>query len=203
MKYCSKLTLKTPERHQWLLICLTPFSSVSIVNCKQVIVCTHHSKTVICVVNQLMVEIFPINRFNGLKKAGGVLSFFSLWEVLLLLITVMSLPLGNILQMQFFGKLYVNCWYGFPHLFKGRNTYDVHENCPIFKTSPPPLSSYVQNSSPPWPSTTPQAHTHTHTHTTHSPNDKQSVKTEHNPRMTIACYQVFPSGRLLFLVSTH
>ena len=31
---------------------------------------------------------------------------------------------------------------------KGRYTYDVHENCAIFKTPPPPpLSSYVQNSS--------------------------------------------------------
>ena len=35
------------------------------------------------------------------------------------------------------------------------------------------------------------------------PNDNQSVKRKHNPRMTIICYQVLPSGRLLFSVSTH
>ena len=29
------------------------------------------------------------------------------------------------------------------------------------------------------------------------------TKRKHNPRMTIASYQVFPSGRLLFSVSTH
>ena len=29
------------------------------------------------------------------------------------------------------------------------------------------------------------------------------TKRKHNPRMTITSYQVFPSGRLLFSVSTH
>ena len=33
-----------------------------------------------------------------------------------------------------------------------------------------------------------------------SPNDNQSIKRKHNPRMTIICYQALPSGRLLFLV---
>ena len=36
-----------------------------------------------------------------------------------------------------------------------------------------------------------------------SPNDKQSIKRKHNPRMTIICYQVLPSGRLSFSVSTY
>ena len=35
------------------------------------------------------------------------------------------------------------------------------------------------------------------------PNDNQSIKRKHNPRMTIICYQVFSSGRLSFSVSTH
>ena len=83
---------------------------------------------------------------------------------------------------------------------RGWYTYDVQENCPIFKTpdllvhlnlntfhpldlgrpisdepQPPPLSS----------------------------NDNQSIKRERNPKMTIICYQVLPSGRLSFSVSTH
>ena len=29
------------------------------------------------------------------------------------------------------------------------------------------------------------------------------VKRKHNPKMTIVCYQVFPSGQLWFSVSTH
>ena len=33
-----------------------------------------------------------------------------------------------------------------------------------------------------------------------SPNDIQSVKRKHNPRMTIICYQVLPSGRLLSIL---
>ena len=36
-----------------------------------------------------------------------------------------------------------------------------------------------------------------------SPNDNQSIKRKHNPSFTIICYQVFPSGRLSFTVSTH
>ena len=36
-----------------------------------------------------------------------------------------------------------------------------------------------------------------------SSNDNQSIKRKHNPRMTVISYQVFPSGRLLFSVSTH
>ena len=36
-----------------------------------------------------------------------------------------------------------------------------------------------------------------------SPNDNQSVKRKHNSRMTIICYQVFPSGQFLFSVLTH
>ena len=35
------------------------------------------------------------------------------------------------------------------------------------------------------------------------PNDNQSIKTKHNPRLTIMCYQVLPSGGLLFSVSPH
>ena len=31
-----------------------------------------------------------------------------------------------------------------------------------------------------------------------SPNDNQSIKRKHNPRINIICYQVLPSGRLSF-----
>ena len=34
-------------------------------------------------------------------------------------------------------------------------------------------------------------------------NDNQSAKRKQNPRMTIVCYEVLPSGQLLFSVSTH
>ena len=33
-----------------------------------------------------------------------------------------------------------------------------------------------------------------------SPNNNQSIKRKHNPRMTIVCYQVFPSGWLSFSI---
>ena len=33
--------------------------------------------------------------------------------------------------------------------------------------------------------------------------DNQQIKRKDNPRMTIICHQVFPSGRLSFSVSTH
>ena len=36
-----------------------------------------------------------------------------------------------------------------------------------------------------------------------SPNDNQSIKRKHNPRMTVICYQVLPAGRLSFSVPTH
>ena len=36
-----------------------------------------------------------------------------------------------------------------------------------------------------------------------SPNDNQSIKRKHNPRITIICYQALPLGRLSFSVSTH
>ena len=76
-----------------------------------------------------------------------------------------------------------------------RHTYDIHENCPIFKT-PTHLAQLcpkifhnlhlvrqISNELPPPPS---------------SPNDNLSIKRKHNPRMTIIYYQVFPSGRLSF-----
>ena len=34
-------------------------------------------------------------------------------------------------------------------------------------------------------------------------NNNQSIKTKHNPRMTILCYHVHPLGWLLLSVSTH
>ena len=36
-----------------------------------------------------------------------------------------------------------------------------------------------------------------------SPYDKQSIKRKYNPRMTIICYQVLPSGQLSFSESSH
>ena len=83
----------------------------------------------------------------------------------------------------------------------GRYTYDVHENCPIFKTPHHPcpvqlrpkffhtldLWCPLSKEFPPPP----------------SPNDNQSVKRKRNPRMAIICYHVFPSGRLSFSVSTQ
>ena len=36
-----------------------------------------------------------------------------------------------------------------------------------------------------------------------SPNVNQSTERKHNPRMTIICFQVLPSGQLYFSVSAH
>ena len=79
---------------------------------------------------------------------------------------------------------------------KGGYTYDVRENCPVFKT--PPLSSYVRSSSTPL-----TLDVQFQTNPPRSPNDNQSIKRKHNPRMTIICFQTFPSGRLSFSVSSH
>ena len=75
-----------------------------------------------------------------------------------------------------------------------------------FSRSPTPLSIYAQkffhpldlgrpisNEPPPPP---PPPHSL-------SPNDNRSIKRKYNPRMIIACYQVLPSGRLSFSVSTN
>ena len=83
---------------------------------------------------------------------------------------------------------------------KGWYTYDIHENCPVFKTSTP-LSIYVQNSSTPLtldiqfqanPPLLPP-----------STNENQSVKRKYNSRMNIICYQGLPPGRFSLSVSTH
>ena len=72
-----------------------------------------------------------------------------------------------------------------------------------FSRPPPPLSSYVQNSFTPLTLDAQfQTNLSPHPHSL-TPNDNQSIKRKHNPRMTIICYQVFPSGRLSFSVSTH
>ena len=70
----------------------------------------------------------------------------------------------------------------------------------IFQDPPPPLSSYVQNSST---SLTMDIRFQTNPLPLPSPNDNQSIKRKHNPRMTIICYQIFTSDQLLFSVSTH
>ena len=36
-----------------------------------------------------------------------------------------------------------------------------------------------------------------------TPNDNQSIKRKHNPRMSIICYHFHPLGWLSFSVSTH
>ena len=36
-----------------------------------------------------------------------------------------------------------------------------------------------------------------------APNDNQSIKIKHNPRMNISYYQALPSGQLSFSVLTH
>ena len=62
--------------------------------------------------------------------------------------------------------------------------------------TPPHLSTCFQNSSTPL-----IFHAQFQTNLPSS-NDSQSIKRKHNRRMTIVCYQVFPSGRLSFSVST-
>ena len=57
-----------------------------------------------------------------------------------------------------------------------------------FSRAPPPLSIYVQNSSIPL---TLDVQFQINPHP--SPNDNQSIKRTHNPRMTIICYQVLVS----------
>ena len=69
-----------------------------------------------------------------------------------------------------------------------------------FSRPPNPLSSRVQNSST---HLTLNVQFQTTPPPKPSPNYNQSVKRKHNPRMNIACYQVFPSGRFLLSVSTH
>ena len=69
-----------------------------------------------------------------------------------------------------------------------------------FSRPPPPLSSFVQNSSTPLDLGRPISN---EPPSPYSPNDNQSIKRKHNLRMSIICYQVFSSGRLSFLVSTH
>ena len=62
-----------------------------------------------------------------------------------------------------------------------------------------PLSIYVQNSSTPLtlnPLDVPSP-------PSRSRNDNQSIKKIYNPRMTIICHHVLPSGWLSFSVSTH
>ena len=64
----------------------------------------------------------------------------------------------------------------------GWYTYDAHENYPIFKTHTPcPSTSKIL---PPLDLGRPISNK------PHFPNDNQSIKRKHNPRMTITCYQV-------------
>ena len=63
----------------------------------------------------------------------------------------------------------------------------------------------VQFSRPPTPSP-PLVHLHPkffHPLYLERPNDNQLIKRKHNPSMTIICYQVLPSGRISFSISTH
>ena len=70
-----------------------------------------------------------------------------------------------------------------------------------FPRRPPPLLSYVQNSSTPL-TLDVQFETNL-SPLPPSPNENQSIKRKHNPRIAIICYQVFPSCRLSFSVSAH
>ena len=62
-----------------------------------------------------------------------------------------------------------------------------------FSRPPTLLSIYVQNSSTPL-----TLDIQFQTNHSPSPNDNQSIKRKHNPRMTIICYQVLPSDQLSF-----
>ena len=81
---------------------------------------------------------------------------------------------------------------------KGRQTFDVHDNCQIFKTPYPPFPATSKVLPAPWPWTP-----NFEPDPPSSANDSLSIKRKHNPRMTIISYQVFPSGRFLFSVSAH
>ena len=81
---------------------------------------------------------------------------------------------------------------------QGRYTYDVHENCPIFKTPHPTCPAKSKLNPPPWPRASNFKRT-----TSPSPSDTQKIKRKHNPKMAIISYQVFPSGRLSFSVSIN
>ena len=76
-------------------------------------------------------------------------------------------------------------------------TYEVHENCSILKTPHllvqlrPHFFHSLDLGRP------------ISSESSLSPNDNQSIKRKHNPRMTIIWYQAFPSGRFSFSVSTH
>ena len=60
-----------------------------------------------------------------------------------------------------------------------------------FLRPPTPLSIYVQNSSFP-------LDVQFLNKSIPSPNDNKSIKRKHNPRMTIICYHVLPSGQFCF-----
>ena len=83
-------------------------------------------------------------------------------------------------------------------------TYDVHENCSIFKTlSHPPClaTSKILPSPRPWKSNF--RRTLYFSPYSLSPKDNHSIKRKHNAWMAIMCYQAFPLCWLLLLVSTY
>ena len=86
---------------------------------------------------------------------------------------------------------------------KGWYTYDVHENCPIFKTTHTLVHLRPKFFHPLDLGWTSHFRRTPSVPLSFSPNDNQSIKRKDNPWMTIICYQDLPSGQLLFSVSTH
>ena len=99
------------------------------------------------------------------------------------------------LVLPFFmtGKVIWNSSWGIIHIWrpwKWSNFQDPHPPCPS-------MSIILR---PPWPWTSNFKRTLSRPHPS-SPNDNQSIKRKHNPRMNIICYQVIPSGRFSFSLS--
>ena len=81
-----------------------------------------------------------------------------------------------------------------------RKTHDIGTSMKVGEFSRPPHPSYPAT----FKMFPPPCHwTSSFKRSSPAPNYNQSIKRKLNPRMTIACYQVFPSGRPLFSVSTH
>ena len=88
---------------------------------------------------------------------------------------------------------------------RGRYTHHVHENCPIFQTPYPlvqihPKFFYPLDLGRPFSNSSPQLSLSLSVSLSLSlsRNSNKSIKIKYNSGMNIMCYQVFPSGRLLF-----
>ena len=125
---------------------------------------------------------------------------FMLYEVLFLLFHIYVIYFITYL-LHFFMYI-ISCFFlNFAIYFYFNIRYDTHVTSMEivhFSRPPPPLSIYVQTSS-----TLLTLNVQFQTNRPLSSNDNLSIKRKLNPRMTVISYQVAPSVRFSFSVSTH